>query len=96
MVKRLLTQDERQIVVLMANGRTNAQIAQLLPRKTTPDAVKARIAKIFRALDVECRSHAVATALRKRLISIYDIEFPPTGATSWQEKPSPKERPDKI
>lgn len=91
-VKRFLTCQEREILVLVANGYTNARIAKELLRPTSLETVKSNLSRIYAALGVRSREHAVATALRWHMIRIEDIELPATGDSSWEQKPTTEKR----
>lgn len=61
-----LTQRERQVLGLMGEGLANIAIARRLG--LAPETVRHHVSGILRKLDVESRTHAVATALRSALI----------------------------
>jgi DNA-binding NarL/FixJ family response regulator len=73
-----LTKREREVLALLAEGRTDRGIAQLL--YVTPKTVEAHVRSIFRKLDLPAdatdnrRVHAVLTFLRVQ------TREPPSGA----------------
>lgn len=62
-----LTQREREVLRLLADGLRNEEIGQRL--FISPETVRAHIAKARRKLDADTRTQAVAIALRRSLIS---------------------------
>jgi|SRR4051794_25678485 len=61
-----ITQREREVLALAANGRTTSQIAAGLDIASA--TVKAHLASIYHKLDVSDRTSAVATAIRRGLL----------------------------
>lgn len=62
-----LTSREREILVLAANGLTNAAIARRL--YLAEETVKTHLTRTSRKLGTVSRTHAVATAMRRQLIA---------------------------
>lgn len=64
------TLSDREIAILLqvANGNANKQIAQAL--SISEDTVKSHLKSIYAKLDVDDRAHAVATAIRRGIITI--------------------------
>ena len=64
------TLSDREIAILLqvANGQANKQIAQTL--SISEDTVKSHLKSIYAKLDVDDRAHAVATAIRRGIITI--------------------------
>jgi len=62
-----LTQRERQILRLIANGRSNDQIGRAL--FISPETVRTHVRRAMGKLSAATRAHAVAEALRQCLIS---------------------------
>lgn len=65
-VKKQLTPREIQILQLMAEGKTNKEIAHAL--NLSEQTVKTHAKKIFRKMEVADRAQAVAEGLRKHLV----------------------------
>ena len=63
----LLTDREHRILILLAEGQSNSQIAELLI--VSPSTVRFHITSIFSKLGVTSRSEAVALALRRHIIT---------------------------
>lgn len=61
-----LTEREREIIVLMAKGTTNRQIAETL--FISEKTVKNHVTNIFRKLDVGDRTEAVVEAMKRQII----------------------------
>jgi DNA-binding NarL/FixJ family response regulator len=61
-----LTQDERDIMRLLANGASNAEIASELYMSET--TVKRKLQEVFEKLSVHSRAQAAAEAVRRHLI----------------------------
>lgn len=61
-----LTQREQEILELIAAGKTNQQIAEIL--YITPGTVRVHVHAILHKLEVSDRAQAVVVALQKRLI----------------------------
>jgi two-component system NarL family response regulator len=61
-----LTQREQEILLLLAAGKTNQEIALAL--YITPGTVRVHVHTILHKLEVSDRSQAVVVALQKRLI----------------------------
>jgi DNA-binding NarL/FixJ family response regulator len=64
---RTLTQREREVLRLLADGRSNDVIGSTLG--ISSETVRTHIRKAMAKLDADTRTHAVATALRQSLIS---------------------------
>lgn len=62
-----LTQREREILRMLADGLRNDEIGKRL--FISPETVKVHVSKAMRKLQADTRTQAVATALRKSLIS---------------------------
>lgn len=62
----LLTDKEKEILILLADGRSNIQIAEFLGN--TPNTIKHHLKNIFIKLDVNNRADAVEAAKRKQVI----------------------------
>lgn len=69
--RSLLTKRERDVLVLVGRGLTNAEIADILCM--TPSAVRTFLYRAFAKLGARKRADAVRLALRKREILIGDI-----------------------
>ncbi|MDI3281400.1 MAG: response regulator transcription factor, partial [Bacillota bacterium] len=63
-----LTQRERQILVCLASGMTNARIASTL--SISEKTVKNHLTNLFRKLGVEDRTQAVLLAVKERLVEV--------------------------
>lgn len=61
-----LTEREREVLALMADGLSNAQIAERLT--VSPATVKFHIGGIFSKLGVASRAEAIALAYKRRLV----------------------------
>lgn len=70
----LLTPRQLEILRLVANGNTAAQIAARL--RIAPDTVNSSLRLVYRALGVGDRAHAVAVALRVGLLRPGEIHVP--------------------
>jgi DNA-binding NarL/FixJ family response regulator len=62
-----LTQREREVLRLLADGHTNEEIGKRL--FISPETVRTHVRKAMAKLDADTRTQAVATALRQSLIS---------------------------
>ncbi len=62
-----LTKKENQILEVLANGKTNLQIAQAL--FISDKTVKEHLWNIFQKLGADNRTHAVVIAFRKGLVT---------------------------
>ena len=62
-----LTERERQVLRLLADGRTNEEIGREL--FISPETVRTHLRKAMAKLDADTRTQAVATALRQSLIA---------------------------
>ena len=62
----LLTAREREILVLLANGMSNADAAEKLV--ISQETVKSHVRHILTKLEADTRTHAVAIALRQAII----------------------------
>jgi DNA-binding NarL/FixJ family response regulator len=62
----LLTGREREILQLLADGMSNADVAQRL--FISPETVKSHVRHILTKLEADTRTHAVAIALRESII----------------------------
>jgi DNA-binding NarL/FixJ family response regulator len=62
-----LTQRERQVLRMLADGLTNEEIGKRL--FISPDTVRSNVQKAMGKLDADTRTQAVANALRQSLIS---------------------------
>lgn len=69
-----ITSRERQVIVLAANGNTNAAIARAL--EVNVETVKSRWQSILRKLRVADRTQAVAVALCIGLLKMGEVEIP--------------------
>jgi len=63
----LLTDREHRVLVLLAEGQSNSQIAEQL--MVSPSTVRFHISSIFSKLGVTSRTEAVALALRRHIIT---------------------------
>lgn len=61
-----LTKKEKEIIVLLADGRSNIEIAEFLDN--TPNTIKHHLKRIFLKLEVNSRAEAVEVAKREQLI----------------------------
>ena len=61
-----LTRREEDVLRLLATGRTNRQIANLLD--LSGETIKSHLASIFRKLGVSDRTHAAIRAVKARLV----------------------------
>jgi NarL family two-component system response regulator LiaR len=61
-----LTEREREVLILMADGLANAQIAERLT--VSPATVKFHISGIFSKLGVATRAEAIALAYKRKLV----------------------------
>jgi DNA-binding NarL/FixJ family response regulator len=64
--QEILTQREREILQLLADGMSNADVAQRL--YISPETVKSHVRHILAKLEAETRTQAVAIALREAMI----------------------------
>ena len=64
---RSLTQRERDVLRLLANGRSNDEIGKEL--YISPETVRTHVRKAMAKLEADTRTEAVAKALRQRLIA---------------------------
>jgi DNA-binding NarL/FixJ family response regulator len=62
-----LTQREREVLRLLADGHTNEEVGRKL--FIAPDTVRTHVRKAMRKLEADTRTQAVAKALRQSLIS---------------------------
>jgi len=62
-----LTQRERDVLRLLADGLTNEEIGKKL--FISPETVRTHVRKAMDKLDADTRTQAVATALRRSLIA---------------------------
>jgi LuxR family transcriptional regulator of spore coat protein len=69
-----LTRRQREVLLLAANGNTNAAIARWLGVK--PHSVAEILTVAYRRLGVSDRAQAVAVALRLGLLDLDDIHVP--------------------
>ncbi|MEV4970609.1 helix-turn-helix domain-containing protein [Streptomyces scopuliridis] len=67
----LLTRRQREVLLLAANGNSNADIGRWL--WITPDTVNGILRNAYRALGAGDRAHAVALALRAQEFGLDDI-----------------------
>lgn len=63
-----LTEREREVLTLMADGLSNGQIAESL--KVSPATVKFHVGSIFSKLGVATRAEAIALAYKRRLVKL--------------------------
>jgi NarL family two-component system response regulator LiaR len=61
-----LTESEREVLTLMAEGMTNPQISERLV--ISPSTVRFHVSNILHKLDVTTRTKAVALAMRQHLV----------------------------
>ncbi|MDF2712877.1 MAG: hypothetical protein K0R62_8529 [Nonomuraea muscovyensis] len=71
---RELTARQRQVLLLAANGNTNAQIAAWLD--TRPDTIAAILTAAYRRLGAADRAQAVAIALAVGELGVHQIHIP--------------------
>ena len=64
--EEMLTQRERQILQLLADGMSNADVAGKL--FISQETVKSHVRHILAKLEADTRTHAVAIALRESII----------------------------
>jgi DNA-binding NarL/FixJ family response regulator len=64
--EEMLTQREREILQLLADGMSNADVAQRL--FISQETVKSHVRHILAKLEADTRTHAVAIALRDSII----------------------------
>jgi DNA-binding NarL/FixJ family response regulator len=64
--QEILTQREREILQLLADGMSNADVAQRL--FISQETVKSHVRHILSKLEAETRTQAVAIALREAMI----------------------------
>ncbi len=64
--QEILTQREREILQLLADGMSNVDVAQRL--YISPETVKSHVRHILAKLEAETRTQAVAIALREAMI----------------------------
>jgi len=64
--QEILTQREREILQLLADGMSNADVAQQL--FISQETVKSHVRHILTKLEADTRTHAVAIALREAII----------------------------
>jgi DNA-binding NarL/FixJ family response regulator len=64
---RALTQREREVLRLLADGNSNEEIGKAL--FISPETVRTHVRKAMSKLDADTRTQAVATALRQSLIA---------------------------
>lgn len=69
-----LTEREQEVLRHLALGRTNHEIAERL--SVSDETVKTHVGNILTKLQLAHRTQAVIYALKKRLISLDEIEFP--------------------
>lgn len=63
---RPLSPRERQVLVLVADGLTNAEIGERMQVAT--ETVKTMVRHVLEKLDVESRAHAVGVGFRQGLL----------------------------
>jgi LuxR family transcriptional regulator, transcriptional regulator of spore coat protein len=73
-VRRDLTARQRQVLLLAANGNTNAQIAAWLG--VTPHSVSQVLTVAYRRLGAADRAQAVAIALAVGELGVHQIHIP--------------------
>ena len=66
-----LTHREREVLILMAAGRSNKEIANSL--EIGDETVKTHVANVLGKLDAENRAQAVATALKRGLLTLEEL-----------------------
>jgi two-component system, NarL family, response regulator len=66
--REMLTEREKEVLELLARGRSNKEISTALSVSET--TVKSHLGNIFRKLDVLSRTEAIATASRQGLIKL--------------------------
>jgi DNA-binding NarL/FixJ family response regulator len=64
--EEMLTQREREILQLLADGMSNADVASRL--FISQETVKSHVRHILAKLEADTRTHAVAIALRESII----------------------------
>jgi LuxR family transcriptional regulator of spore coat protein len=74
---RALTAQQRRVLALVANGRTNADIAARLD--LSPRTINRHLADVYDRLGVDDRAQAVAVALVLGELGRLDVQLP-TGA----------------
>jgi two-component system NarL family response regulator len=71
-----LTRREQEILALVAEGKTNPEIAQIL--YIAPGTVRVHVHAILQKLEVRDRTQAVATALQRNLIDPQILSYRPS------------------
>jgi ATP/maltotriose-dependent transcriptional regulator MalT len=89
---RALTPVERRILTLAANGYTPTQIGKTFDRPLALETVRSHFMEIYRALGVRDRAHAVATALRWRLIDVAEVDIGMSKGQAWETQIPGRER----
>ena len=69
----VLSPRERQVMALLAGGLKGPQVAERL--HISPDTVRTHVENAMNKLDARTRAHAIAIALRHRLIEIPDSTY---------------------
>ena len=64
--KVLLSKKEKQIIILMSEGKSNPKIGEIL--KISQNTVKVYLSKIFEKLNVTNRTQAAVKAVRDNII----------------------------
>ncbi|MDQ0842435.1 helix-turn-helix transcriptional regulator [Streptomyces sp. V1I6] len=81
-----LTRRQREVLLLAANGNTNARIAAWLG--VTPHSVAETLTVAYRRIGASDRAQAVAIALRLGLLALDDVVLPgPMVAVTGPRKP---------
>lgn len=95
-----LTPEERQTLIMIANGNTTDQIARAF--YVTPEAIRFRVDRIFRKYGARNRAQAIRVGFQRGDILHTDIDLhratpPPRQQIKRRNKPAPKkERPFSI
>lgn len=71
MPRKLITDRQREILILAAHGYTNTSIARMLG--IHPSTVQNHLTTLFRRLGAHDRAHAVTIALYHGLITMADL-----------------------
>lgn len=69
----VLSPREREVMALLAGGLKGPQVAERL--RISPDTVRTHVENAMNKLDARTRAHAIAIALRHRLIEIPDSTY---------------------
>lgn len=71
-----LTPQQERIVILVAQGLNNLQIARKLRPRTTVKAIESHMQRIFKKINIVSRVQLAIYALKTGLVRLEDIELP--------------------